>query len=378
MDEASKGKPQASTFLAAGLLGLIRVDGFVLGAVLCLLALLLHRDKWRVILYSPLILVLPASHIVFRMVYYGYPMPNTYYLKITAWRSRWLFGVRHVAKFLPFIALLWIVATVGVVASHDRRARALWLLGLPLLVYTIYVGGDDFSRLRFLSPWMPILYVLAFLTPHWLGWEYRHPRVSSLLLILLFLLMAATNGYLPFSSATSTEEPWVRTGLLIRNITEPDTSIGVFPAGTLPYFAERPSVDMLGKNDYVVARRAAFPGANRPGHNKFDYEYSLNQHQPDLLMVLFPPSQIIEPGALDRLASGDLAFGGQLYLNDTFQADYASNLAFIDTIPFFIRKDSGLQDQLMSEPCEPVTREALLRLNFQTVCWPEFEHNLRE
>jgi hypothetical protein len=88
---------------------------------------------------------------------------------------------------------------------------------------------------------------------------------------------------------------------------------------------------MLGKNDYVVARREAFPGANRPGQNIIDYEYSLNHHQPDLPMVLFPPSQIIEPGAPDRLASGDLAFGGQLYLNDTFQADYTSNLAFIET-----------------------------------------------
>lgn len=125
---------------------------------------------------------------------------------------------------------------------------------------------------------------------------------------------------------------------------------------------------MLGKNDYIVARRAAFPGANRPGHNKFDSEYSLNQHRPDLLMVLFPPSQIIEPGALDQLASGDLAFGGQLYLNDTFQTDYASNLVFTDTIPFFIHKDSGPQDQLMREPCETVTREVLLRLNFQQVC----------
>lgn len=95
-------------------------------------------------------------------------------------------------------------------------------------------------------------------------------------------------------------------------------------------------------------------------------------------MVLFPPSQIIEPGALDQLASGDLASGGQLYLNDTFRADYASNLVFIDTIPFFIHKDSGLQDQLMREPCETVTREVLLRLNFQQVCWPTFEHNLSQ
>lgn len=154
-----------------------------------------------------------------------------------------------------------------------------------------------------------------------------------------------------------TEEPWVRTGLLLRDITEPDTSIGVFPAGILPYFSERPSVDMLGKNDHVVARRATFPGANRPGHNKFDYGYSLNQHKPDLLMVLFPPSQIIEPGALDRLASGDRAYASQLYLNETFQTHYAANLTFIDAIPFFIQKDSGLQEQLLTEPCELVTRE---------------------
>jgi hypothetical protein len=68
------------------------------------------------------------------MIYYGYPMPNTYYLKISAWESRWLFWVRHLVRFFPWIALLWVVATVGIVASHNRRARSLWLLGLPLLI----------------------------------------------------------------------------------------------------------------------------------------------------------------------------------------------------------------------------------------------------
>ena len=43
----------------------------------------------------------------------------------------------------------------------------------------------------------------------------------------------------------------------------------------------------------------------------------------------------------------------------------------INREPFSIHTDAGNQEQLMSE--HSTTREIILSLNFQTVCWPEID-----
>ena len=57
-------------------------------------------------------------------------------------------------------------------------------------------------------------------------------------------------------------------------------------AGTIPYF--NPSIrfhDMLGKNDLHFARTRAHD--EEPGHNRWDYDYSLDQVKPDLIITSY-------------------------------------------------------------------------------------------
>ena len=49
----------------------------------------------------------------------------------------------------------------------------------------------------------------------------------------------------------------------------------VLGRGTIPYFSERNSFDLLGKNDAIIADQSIRPNVSRPGHNKFDYDLSL-------------------------------------------------------------------------------------------------------
>jgi hypothetical protein len=64
--------------------------------------------------------------------------------------------------------------------------------------------------------------------------------------------------------------------------------IAVHAAGQIPYYAERNTIDLLGLNDPIVARGQG-EGEFYPGHNKWNYYYSINELQPDLIADNFVP-----------------------------------------------------------------------------------------
>ena len=68
---------------------------------------------------------------------------------------------------------------------------------------------------------------------------------------------------------------------------EPDATVAVGFAGTLPYFTRRHCYDALGKCDAYIARLPAHPEIERAGHNKFDMSYTIMQHKPDAIVHAF-------------------------------------------------------------------------------------------
>jgi hypothetical protein len=88
----------------------------------------------------------------------------------------------------------------------------------------------------------------------------------------------------------------VRYGRALAEATAPEATIAVVWAGAIPYVADRPAVDVLGKNDPVVARAGhrwvAQPsylgGAGFvPGHTRWDYDWSIRQARPDVIAQVF-------------------------------------------------------------------------------------------
>jgi hypothetical protein len=75
--------------------------------------------------------------------------------------------------------------------------------------------------------------------------------------------------------------------LKLREITTPDAVLAVGWAGAPAYFSERYCVDVLGKNDKVLARkktRATTVHNFDPGHHKLDMLYSLDHYKPDIVL----------------------------------------------------------------------------------------------
>lgn len=78
-----------------------------------------------------------------------------------------------------------------------------------------------------------------------------------------------------------------RYGVALRETTTSDTTIAVTSAGAISYFSQRPTIDMLGKSDAVVATRSPQATLFRPGHNKWDYGYSLGELRPGVVAQLW-------------------------------------------------------------------------------------------
>jgi hypothetical protein len=56
----------------------------------------------------------------------------------------------------------------------------------------------------------------------------------------------------------------------------------VHAAGQIPYYSGRTTIDLLGLNDPVIAK-GPVSGPFYPGHDKWNYVYSIQQLQPDVI-----------------------------------------------------------------------------------------------
>jgi hypothetical protein len=102
------------------------------------------------------------------------------------------------------------------------------------------------------------------------------------------------------------DEEMTRLGLAVGKATGPNTSIAVVWAGAPPYFSHRPSVDLLGKSDRVIAHEAShLPFL--PGHSKWDYHHTVDAYHPDLILQtwkLTAPERAFLEASYVRLPNG--------------------------------------------------------------------------
>jgi len=90
----------------------------------------------------------------------------------------------------------------------------------------------------------------------------------------------------PYTTEANTQN--VKTAYAIRNLTRETASVGVFWAGSIPFYSERYAVDFLGKSDPQIANRPpdlsgsiSWSGMfSVPGHNKYDLTASIIERKP--------------------------------------------------------------------------------------------------
>ncbi|MBE2195853.1 MAG: hypothetical protein IAE83_16885 [Anaerolinea sp.] len=324
-------------YLILGVATLVRIDMTVTyGASLFFLWLsmpTLRAQHLRVGLSIFGVFILPQT--LFRLLYFGDWLPNTYYLKVEGYPF-WGRISRGGEVALMFLGNIGVLPFVGLFL---RRTRPLLLVGwlcLTQMLYTIYVGGDAWEWWgnvnRYLSVVLPLFFVLLGITLSLLveaaeqGWQrlnlplspfraWSYRALGAAVVILLALIHFITfnaqrtpvEGYLIHDEwllrGGSLNVNWnplmVQTALLTRSFTSPQARLGVTWAGIIPYFADRPGVDILGKNDRLIAHLPMHQHSQwdrfYPGHLKWDYGYSIGGLRPDVVVQLWAEPESAQP-----------------------------------------------------------------------------------
>lgn len=354
--------------LALALATLTRPEGVLVAAVLLGFAWLRGDELWGSrwapgVVYASVLLALT----VFRLGYYGVPLPNTFYAKVGGvreGRGLWYLqeSLRTGAGYLVLPAALMALAA---------RWRCSAVLIVVFTAYVCRVGGDAFAYARFFMPLLPVLAVLAVLA--WrracdvnvvagtvlgvcLGASVAHPMLGSLPAFVFVAMTAAALGAyglirkragmaapaalvagvglvvlvanVPLGRLSPDERfAWrsraavVRTAhkkagmfelaarhkanLLARR-NEPVKLVAAGGIGAIGYYTRLPILDIFGLIDPIIARTpAAFEhrGVMLPGHQRTNAAYVF-ERRPDYIMI--PRSRGMAPALAEILKSEDL------------------------------------------------------------------------
>lgn len=297
---------------------LIRVDALamLLGCGLLMAALDPARRGRRLLAAFGLTLGMAALQAGLRLWYYGQALPNTYYLKMTGFPVglRLLRGASVNGAFL--LGLAWVVPAVllGLLVFREMRSAFLPLgMFMVQLLYSVYVGGDAWEfwggSNRFVTPAMPLLFVaagyaLSLAAGRWAPRLRARPKAGAAAALAMALLtLGAITPHprvlLLMDKALDVEADrnLVWEGMVIHDITLPSAEVAVIDAGCIPYFSERPCLDMLGKSDIHIAHLAMHDDPTKPlderfmpGHLKWDYGWSIGKFRPDVVAQAGPDS----------------------------------------------------------------------------------------
>jgi hypothetical protein len=202
--------------------------------------------------------------------------------------------------------MLALAAAAGILLYRNMRSRETALLAALFLVqcaYSVWVGGDyaepEVSAAnRFISQGMPPLIVLFSLVAGRVmqdlvaagarapGQRARVPAYVPTLVAFAVVIVISGQPWMMWgidnAPLLKADIRRVKVGVSIAENTSGTATIAVHAAGQIPYYSDRPTVDLLGLNDPIVAK-GPLAGPFYPGHDKWNYDYSIMQLKPDLI-----------------------------------------------------------------------------------------------
>ncbi len=184
------------------------------------------------------------------------------------------------------------------------------------VAYSVYVGGDAWEHIggsnRYIALAAPIFFILFVYTVQQIILTIAakiRPQISTqhwaVNLTLIALVLGSMVNFNLLSNQKSlrrwilTRPPdfieanieYVEIASRLKEITTSEARIAVVTAGAIPYFSERPAIDLLGKNDPFIARQPnhlpSGIGDIRPGHMKWDYDYAIGELKPDVVVQIW-------------------------------------------------------------------------------------------
>ncbi|HKY22300.1 MAG TPA: hypothetical protein VJM31_13890 [Vicinamibacterales bacterium] len=226
---------------------------------------------------------------MFRLVYFGFPLPNTYYAKVSpslVFRLReggtylWLYISSGPIPFAGAVAIVISTLHLIIVGARDIRTMVLCALaGVGLLIPAL-TGGDHFGGFRFYQPVYPVLLLallncVRFVLPRYAvlaaQWKFRRGwvLVGGATLTAIFLAVQIVDWVqfeqrlsmrMEFEIAQKGRERGSVAERLFADL-RPRPSIGTITVGGLKHAYNGDVIDLMGLNNI----RMAHNGGDRIG-----------------------------------------------------------------------------------------------------------------
>lgn len=155
-------RPRLSV-LSCSLSALVRPEGVLIFAILLLHKLLFRKDRFdEFLLYVGGFGALLLPFAVFKLLYYGNVLPNSFYAKTGLSFEYVRSGLEYFWQFVEHYGL-WGVLYLLPIVLYRRLDSPVRLLALLVYIFTlcvILIGGDVLKAHRFFLPILPIFYLL--------------------------------------------------------------------------------------------------------------------------------------------------------------------------------------------------------------------------
>lgn len=274
-------------------------------------------------------------HFIFRLVYYGYPLPNTFYAKAGISEFFLRRGYEYFFEFAKSNLLYGLVLITPFIFffKPNTTKKIMWLY-LTSAVYTliiILIGGDVLPFHRLFLPVLPIIYILFIGSLAQIINKLKKYSIRKFSLIILSLLILII-GYFNFRF----EQPKLNDihatelGLVYKmkiyaewvsdqqDLFNKKATVALSTIGAFSYFSDSKIIDLLGlTNEYIAHNPAEMKGISEPAtrnwvERTYNAEYVLSQ-KPDY--IIFPAGA--KPSAFPESA---------LYISPLFKELYYPQL----------------------------------------------------
>jgi len=287
------------------LLTLTRPEGLIVFATNLIVILFLAYKNKKHILENTIFYILSFSiiiclHEAFRYFYYHDFLPNTFYNKVGNAVDQYVRGLRYIKLFIEATWLILIPIFIYTCFKIKNIAKnrlniknylplILSITAIMFIFYIIYVGGDVMPAFRFFTPLIPALSILTTLGLYKLT---KYLKMKKSLVFIIFTLIICLFNLLQWKfnikfnkhlKEDKVAEYGKEVGLWLKGNFDKNTKIATNTAGTIPYYSNFYTIDMLGLNDKHIAKKE-MPnmGTGFPGHEKTDGAYILSQN-PDII-----------------------------------------------------------------------------------------------
>ncbi len=373
--KGDKGKPNLTFVTVSVLNSLLRPEGLIFFALIIfhkIVSNILEGEKQKIIsiIFDKIIIkeilffFIPlCAYVIFRLVYYGYPLPNTFYAK-TEFTFQFLQrGINYFYDFARSYLLYGFVLILPIILFKNKNTNREFtlLFGITILwiVIVILIGGDVLPIHRFFLPIMPLIMILFVkAVVEIIGKIFSQKNVILQPVLIGVFICLSVLDFLNYSKQKNEMmtkrsyeaglvkkmkiySEWVVNESKITSKSKKLT-VALSTIGAFSYFSDAKVIDLVGLTDeYIAHNPKEVYGINDElpvlwKERNYNAEYVLSQ-KPDY--IIFPAGA--KPSAFAECA---------VFVQNEFQKNYYTQLIYSEELhqllPIFTRRDSPIETEV--------------------------------